>query len=793
MTSPARPLSIRVTLLGIIGFLNLLIATQAAYHAYESYINLKEADAVRTAAKVLDSFYDAGDALSLERGASMSIFYTAPGDTAELIADLRSARKAADNALDALRFVENDKETPGLVMVAGRVRTDMARLADLRHQLDAAIDGPVSARPADLSEKFFAAENNLINDLDMLMEVYGDPFISMSPQVAQRMRFARTSWQITEYAGREYALLGRLIAEGKYPDKKEERDLLIWQGRIGYGWEILRGYLGSNQWGEDLRPHLDEARTQYLITFEQIKGIFSPKANGRPNYPITADMWLSLAAQSVDSLHTMMDSVMRQNQRYVDSFRDDAEQTIWWSAILFSFALALSIYSWRVITRRVIGPVNAMADALYRSARGEAFELPAGPYGHDEIGKLVTVLQLVQENTRQLSEERDKAQAANVAKSEFLANMSHEIRTPMNVVLGLANILGLSAPLTDKQREFIKTLRMSAESLLSIINDLLDFSKIETGGFELENISFNLSDLAKEVFMLTSIRAREKGLDFRLEAGAVDGREYMGDPTRLRQVLTNLCSNAVKFTSVGGISLGIQARPAAVEGMDDVFIQVTDTGVGIPSEKIGIIFDKFTQADTSISRKFGGTGLGLAIAKTFIEMMDGTISVDSREGSGSTFTIYLPLAHSGAGLQTRAAQPEGSRRVAREEKTQGQRVLLVEDYAPNALVAGVFIEQFGYAYDVAESGTIALEKFSKHHYDAILMDVQMQGMDGYQTTRAIRAREKERRTTRTKIIGMTAHALAGDREKCLAAGMDDYIAKPFRPEDLRKKLATPLD
>ncbi|MDE1153333.1 MAG: ATP-binding protein [Micavibrio sp.] len=708
------------------------------------------------------------------------------------MADLRAHRKAADNALDTLKLVENDKDTPGLVMIAGRVRTDMVRLADLRHRLDAAIDGPVTQRPADLAEKFFAAQNNLVNDLDMLLEVYSNPIISMVPQVAQRIRFARAAWQITEYAGREYALLGRLIAEGKYPDKHEERDLLVWQGRIEYGWEILRGFISSNEWGETLRPHLDEARTQYLITFEQIKGIFSPKASGKPNYPITADMWLSLAAQSVDSLHTMMDSVMRQNRQYVDSFRDDAERTIWWSALLFTFALALSIYSWLVIHRRVIGPVNAMADALYRSARGEAFEMPAGPHGQDEIGKLVTVLQLVQENSRQLEAERDKAKAANVAKSEFLANMSHEIRTPMNVVLGLANILGLSAPLTDKQREFIKTLRMSAESLLSIINDLLDFSKIETGGFALENISFNLSDLSKEVFALTSIRAREKGLDFRIEASAVEGREYMGDPTRLRQVLTNLCSNAVKFTSVGGISLGIQARPAAVEGMDDVFIQVTDTGVGIPAEKVGIIFDKFTQADTSISRKFGGTGLGLAIAKTFIEMMDGTISVDSREGSGSTFTIYLPLAHSGAELDVRPQMPEGSRKVSRSETAEGQRVLLVEDYAPNALVAGVFIEQFGYVHDVAESGAAALEKFDKQNYYAILMDVQMQGMDGYQTTRAIRQREKEKYLPRTKIIGMTAHALAGDREKCLEAGMDDYIAKPFRPEDLRKKLARPL-
>ena len=785
-----RQLSLRVTLLAIIGFLNLLIAAQAAYHAWESFINLRQAIVVRGVEASMDKLYDAQRSLSLERGAALSILYTAPDEASELLEELRMSRAGADASLYAVDGLQQAGVAGGLTGQLARVHGDIAELASLRHALDAAVDKPLRDRPAGLAPKYFDAENKLIEDIDVLMEVYSGPSLSDNPNIARRMRFARTSWTITEYAGREYALLGRLIAEGKYPSRQEERDLLIWQGRIEYGWEMLRGFITTSSWGGSLKPHLEEAKTQYFITFEQIKGIFSGggDTHKKPAYPISADMWLSLAAQSVDSLHAMMDGVLHQNQAYVESVKSDAESSIWWSLLLFSLAVALSFYSWRVITRRVIGPVNSMADALYRSARGEPYEMPDISYGNDEIGKLVSVLQLVQENSRQLQEERDKAQAANIAKSEFLANMSHEIRTPMNVVLGLANILAMSEPLTPKQQEFIKTLRMSAESLLSIINDLLDFSKIETGGFELENIPFSLSELVQEVFTLVSLKAKENGLAISVDTAAVDGKEYFGDPTRIRQVLTNLCSNAVKFTTQGEIKLVVLSHTSMAEGIEDVFIQVIDTGVGVPPEKIQVIFDKFTQADSSISRKFGGTGLGLAIAKTFVEMMDGTITVDSVVGRGSTFTVYLPLVQRHEAAPAR--QPEegqGSRKTKRSAST-GRRVLLVEDYAPNALVAGVFLEQFGYDYDTAENGLIALEKFGRQPYYAILMDVQMQSMDGYQATRAIRKIERETGQKRVKIIGMTAYALPSDRDKCLDAGMDDYIAKPFRPEDLRKKL-----
>ncbi len=377
----------------------------------------------------------------------------------------------------------------------------------------------------------------------------------------------------------------------------------------------------------------------------------------------------------------------------------------------------------------------------------------------------------------------EKSEAANIAKSDFLANMSHEIRTPMNAIYGVAQLLETGEALTERQKKYVGILRRSSDSLLAIINDLLDISKIEAGKIRLERQPFSLMTVVDGVASMVGPQVREKGLVLSVENHIPADARHIGDALRMQQILTNLVSNAVKFTESGGVTVTLRSE-AQRDDTDDVTLTVTDTGIGISTDNQNSIFEKFVQADNTISRKYGGTGLGLSITRKLVSMMRGTIEVDSRPGHGSRFTVRLPLR------RAPAVAAQASPLALEHSRPAGYvpRVLIVDDYEPNIEVTSGYLETWGYSFDSATSADEALEKLRGNEYDVVLMDIQMPDTNGMDATREFRRLERERGGRRTPFIAMTAHALLGDREKFLSAGMDEYISKPFAAADLKNAL-----
>ena len=769
------------------GLLVMVLVALCAISALHAFDRRQQARRVMALAEVSRGLFSAMDALRLERGATDGLLHTpvtpTAGDIGYKVEMRRRATEALDRALPKLHAIAPAADAFGQAEIARH----LARVVALRSQADAAIARPPKERPAGLADQWFAEATALTTALDQTTELMGADIGRTDPFIAQMMNIGQLAWSARAAAGTDSLLWGRASIIDK-PLTQEERDqfsALI--GQVDIQWSDLKADVINKQAPSSVMAAIDRAEEIYFGQDRAMRTrILNALLTGR-HTPVTPAEQRDLNTPGLESLMAVASSAFAEASARAAREAAVAQRQLVEALAVMVLAIILGLGANLFVGAQVLQPIGRVTEAMRAVADGDLDVAIPDADRRDEVGELARALGVFRASARakqQMNEEllrsriaEETAEASSRAKAEFLANMSHEIRTPLTSVIGFAGLLSKTPGLPDKAQVHINRILTGGKALHSLVNDILDFSRIEAGQIELEPQSLVLEAFLQETVELVRPEAEARGLALALAVADDAPLELVADGARLRQVLLNLIGNAIKFTAEGSVTVEVSGNP----GDGQVLFRVADTGMGVAAEHGGRLFQRFSQLDASNTRRHGGAGLGLAISKGLVELMGGEIGLESEAGVGSTFWFTLP------------EPPMATLREAEHEAVEAPagigplRILVVDDVATNRELVTAMLSPYALRLSEAANGAEAVEAARRDCFDVILMDLQMPVMDGMAAARAIRSSSPL--NAETPILAVSANVMAPQVAACAAAGMNDHIGKPINPAELLSKIS----